>query len=304
MKDTFEIWCNRAFDYEGRVYENVPGDRGGPTKWGVTIGRLATIKGVKLPKAGTSAYNRLVDDLKALSPDEIKAIYKRDYWDAVRGDDLPPGVDFAVADFGLNSGPSRAAKYLCRCLGKPQSGTLNNDVVQAAHHADLDDLVNAYCDARASFLRGIVASNASQGKFLKGWLNRVSDVRKRSLKLVTVAPLPPSEMKPDVPMPKADPPKPKVKDLIKVSRKAKWLVWIERGFHTVWSLFALDTLLAGMDVAQDVTGKVKSFVTEEGHVLAITGAILGALAVKYVISLLREDVEEGRAVPSGEAEAV
>lgn len=96
------------------------------------------------------------------------------------------------------------------------------------------------------------------------------------------------------------PKKPTTKELTKVSRKAKWLVWIERGFHAVWSMFALDKLLAGMDIAQDVTGKVKSFVVEEGHVLAIASAILGALAIKYVISQMREDVEEGRATPSGE----
>jgi lysozyme family protein len=300
MKDTFEIWCNRAFDYEGRVYENVPGDRGGPTKWGVTIGRLATIKGVKLPKAGTSAYNRLVDDLKALSPDEIKAIYKRDYWDAVRGDDLPPGVDFAVADFGLNSGPSRAAKYLCRCLGKPQSGTLNNDVVQAAHHADLDDLVNAYCDARASFLRGIVASNASQGKFLKGWLNRVSDVRKRSLKLVALpAEAPPSEMAPDVVMPKADPPKPTTKELVKVSRKAKWLVY----FRRIMDSITATSILGGLGIATSTSSQVKQLVPIEAIAGVITVGLLLSMFAAYIVALIREDVEEGRATPSGDVEA-
>jgi lysozyme family protein len=302
MKDTFEVWCNRAFDYEGRVYENVPGDRGGPTKWGITIGRVATIKGVKLPKPGTAAYNRLVENLKALTPDEIKAIYKRDYWDAVRGDDLPPGVDFAVADFGLNSGPSRAAKYLCRCLGKKQSGTLNNEVIQAAREADPDDLVNAYCDARAAFLNQIAVG--SQDKFRKGWLNRVRDVRTRSLKLIVMKPAepPPVEMKPDVAMPKADPPKPTTKELTKVSRKAVWLVWINRVLKGIATLFTLDTVLSALNVAQDVIGKVKGIVSEEANVIIISAAILGSMAIAYVISLMRVDVEEGRLVPSGEVD--
>jgi len=298
MKDTFEVWCNRAFDYEGRVYENVPGDLGGPTKWGVTIGRLATIKGVKLPKAGTAAYNRLVEDLKALTPDEIKAIYKRDYWDAVRGDDLPPGVDFAVADFGLNSGPSRAAKYLCRCLGKAQSGTLNNEVIQAANRSDAADLVNAYCDARAAFLTQIAVG--TQAKFRKGWLNRVADVRKRSLKLVaTPAEVPPPEMAPDVVMPKADPPKPTTKDLTKVSRKAVWL----QNARRVWNSITWTSILGALGLANDTSGQVKTFISWPVLVTVITVGVLTIAFIKYIEALLREDVEEGRATPSGEVEA-
>jgi lysozyme family protein len=299
MKQNFEIWCNRAFDYEGRVYENVPGDRGGPTKWGITIGRVATRKGVKLPREGTSAYSSLVAELKALTPDDIKSIYKLDYWDAVRGDELPRGLDFSVADMSLNSGPSRAANYLCRLAGVKQSGKVTDEALAKLRTREVDDLVNAYCDARASFLETI-SRNPGQMKFRKGWLSRVRDVRAKSLSLVTMQPMTePDPLAPDIAMPKADPPKTTTKDLVKVSRKAAWLVWIERAFHTVWGLFALDKLLSGLDVAQDVTAKVKAFVTEEAQVLAIVGAILGALAIKYVISLMREDVDEGRAIPSG-----
>lgn len=96
--------------------------------------------------------------------------------------------------------------------------------------------------------------------------------------------------------------KPTVKDLVKVSRKARWLVWIKRAADFVIGLFTLDTVLSALDIAQDVVGKVKSFVSEGANVLIISAAILGALAIRYVIGLMREDVEEGRAVPSGEVE--
>lgn len=99
------------------------------------------------------------------------------------------------------------------------------------------------------------------------------------------------------------PKKPSVKDLVKVSRKAKWVLWIQRAFKFIATLFTLDTVLAALDVAQDVVGKVKGFVTEEANVIVISSAILAACALSYVISLMREDVEEGRAVPSGEAQA-
>ena len=89
------------------------------------------------------------------------------------------------------------------------------------------------------------------------------------------------------------------KELAKVSRKARWLLWIKRAIDFVLGLFTLDTVLSMLDIAQDVVGRVKSFVSEGTNVLVISSAILGALAVRYVISLMREDVEEGRATPSG-----
>lgn len=98
--------------------------------------------------------------------------------------------------------------------------------------------------------------------------------------------------------------KPTVKDLVQVSRKARWLVGIKRVVDFVIGLFTLDTVLSALDIAQDVTGKVKAFVTESSNVIAISAAILAALAIRYVISLMREDVEEGRATPSGAVEAV
>lgn len=99
------------------------------------------------------------------------------------------------------------------------------------------------------------------------------------------------------------PPKPTTKDLVKVSRKAVWLVWINRVLNGIAGLFTLDTVLSALNIAQDVIGKVKGIVTENGHVIAISAAILGSMAIAYVISLMREDVEEGRATPSGEVEA-
>jgi predicted chitinase len=95
--------------------------------------------------------------------------------------------------------------------------------------------------------------------------------------------------------------KPTIKELVKVSRKARWLVWVNRILKGIATLFTLDTVLSALDIAQDVIGKVKGIVTENGHVIAISAAILGSMAIAYVLSLMREDVEEGRATPSGEA---
>ena len=53
---------------------------------------------------------------EATCKDDIKPMYKERYWDVVQGDHLPSGVDTSVADFGVNAGPSRAAKRLQRVV--------------------------------------------------------------------------------------------------------------------------------------------------------------------------------------------
>lgn len=203
MQENFQAFFAAALEHEGKVFEDVPGDRGGPTKWGITIGRLAQVKGVKCPAKGTAAYAALRQELKDLAPERIEEIYRADYWDAVRGDELPAGLDYCVADFGLNSGPSRAVKYLQRLLEQPQTGTLQDEAIQEIARHPLDELITTYCDERARFLNQIVENNPSQAKFRKGWLSRVGDVRKTATKMAASAPVPETVR---VAMPKADVP--------------------------------------------------------------------------------------------------
>jgi len=205
MASAFEEFFKRAVEHEGKVCEDVPGDRGGPTKWGITIGRYADIKGMPVPRRGTDAFYEMKSQLFKLSEAEIKEIYRRDYWDAVRADELPPGMNLAVADFGLNSGPSRAVKVLQKILGNPQTGRMDNETISESHAFDRVELIILYCDERQRFLNAIVTSNPSQRKFLKGWTTRVGDVRRAALAMADKA-------KDQVPvratMPKADDPHP------------------------------------------------------------------------------------------------
>src|SRR4029079_2888623 len=83
-------------------YVNHPRDPGGPTNLGITQATLSRWLG----------RHASVADVRALTRDKVKPIYKRNFWDVVKGDELPGGVDFAVYDFAVNSGPSRAARYL------------------------------------------------------------------------------------------------------------------------------------------------------------------------------------------------
>lgn len=88
-------------------------------------------------------------------------------------------------------------------------------------------------------------------------------------------------------------------DLAKVSRKARWI----RNMRRVWDSITFTSILGALGIATDTAGQVKQVVSLEVLVAIITTGILMTLFFKYIQSLLREDVEEGRATPSGEAEA-
>jgi lysozyme len=166
----------------------------------------------------------------------------------------------------------------------------------AGNFANIAKRINAgnYAGARAAFDLYV----KSKGKVLRG-LQRRRD-GEQALWDADI-PLVPTEVV-DHPAEVDAPKKPTVTDVAKVSRKAKWLVWMKRAVDFVIGLFTLDTVLSGLDIAQDVVGKVKAFVTESSNVIAISVAILAALAIRYVIGLMREDVEEGRVIPSGEVD--
>lgn len=95
------------------------------------------------------------------------------------------------------------------------------------------------------------------------------------------------------------PPKVTEKDLAKISRKARWI----RNMRRVWDSITFTSILGALGIATDTAGQVKQIVSLEVLVAIITTGILMTLFFKYIQSLLREDVEEGRATPSGEAEA-
>lgn len=156
---------------EGGVkYFNVPGDRGGPTKAGITLARLRSERGPHIT----------AEHVKALTESEIRKIYEDAYYWRPRINRLPDYIEHVVMDYYVTSG-GWAIKSLQRMLNKfgykcdidgaigPQTVRLMYDLcARVPAHV----VVNAYCEERARFYRAIVASDASQAKFIKGWLNR------------------------------------------------------------------------------------------------------------------------------------
>jgi predicted chitinase len=89
--------------------------------------------------------------------------------------------------------------------------------------------------------------------------------------------------------------------LVRVSRKAKTLSRLKKTLHGIWMSLTLVSLLEYLGLAKSTAEQVSQFVHEQATAIIITGAILIVISIKYILSLMAEDVDEGRAVPSGEA---
>ena len=163
MANNFDKFYTRVLADEGTQYEDVAGDSGGPTKCGLTIADVASWNNTKLPKRGAKGWAELVEKVRALDKDSAGEIYKSFYWDAVRGDDLPSGLDYAVVDYAVNSGTGRAVPVLGRLVGVPGS-TVSDEMIEAVRrYGSLTDLIEHYHDERRSFLTAAAAWTATGG---------------------------------------------------------------------------------------------------------------------------------------------
>jgi lysozyme family protein len=108
-------------------------------------------------------------EMRALTPAIVAPMYKKKYWDKVAGDALPSGVDLAVFDFAVNSGPGRAAKMLQRVLDVKQDGDIGLNTLEKALSIDSSKLIADYNDARLAFLKSL----PTWPDFGNGWETRV-----------------------------------------------------------------------------------------------------------------------------------
>lgn len=111
-------------------------------------------------------------EMRALTPELVAPLYKANYWDACKCDDLPRGVDYAVFDSAVNMGPGRAAKLLQTALGVTADGSIGRATIAAATAADPVELLEAFSLGKEAFYQSL----ATFQTFGKGWLNRVAHV--------------------------------------------------------------------------------------------------------------------------------
>lgn len=151
------IW-DRAFDLlminEGGYVNNCH-DSGGETKYGIS----------------KKAYPDL--DICNLTLEQAKEIYKRDYWNRCKCDYLPDSLSVAVFDFAVNSGVSRAVKYLQTSLGVKADGIIGNQTLGAANRLPIKRVLEDYMNLRLDFLMSL----KDWKYFGKGWGKRIDRVR-------------------------------------------------------------------------------------------------------------------------------
>lgn len=160
MKENFSECLALVLQHEGG-FVNHPKDPGGATMKGVTQAVYDDFR-VKRNLAKQSVLH--------ISQDEIGQIYKRQYWDAVAGDKLPSGVDYATFDLAVNSGVGRAARFLQSVLDVPQDGMIGAKTIAAITNPETT--AGDLCAKRMAFLQTL----GTFSTFGKGWTARVKAV--------------------------------------------------------------------------------------------------------------------------------
>jgi len=172
MRSNYEKALKAVLVHEGG-FVNHKEDPGGMTNLGCTkrvweawVGRQVT-----------------EEEMRALKPEDVAPLYKAKYWDTIKGDDLPSGVDYVIFDCAINSGPKQAAILAQRVASATQDGSIGPKTVQAieaycAEHG-VEAFIAGYTEAREAFLRSLRTFDT----FGKGWTRRIDEVEKYALSL-------------------------------------------------------------------------------------------------------------------------
>ena len=170
MQSNYDKCLETILHHEGG-YVNHPKDPGGETNLGVT-------KRVYEEHGGTK-------DMKDLTVEDVAPIYKKGYWDKMKGDVLPSGLDLCVFDFGVNAGPGRAAKYLQTMIGSTPDGGIGPMTLKAvSEYVEEHGLVKAienYQDARQSYYEKLSTFDT----FGRGWTRRVDETTQLAKTLIS-----------------------------------------------------------------------------------------------------------------------
>jgi len=165
----FDVCIGPLLEHEGGNDDD-PQDPGGRTSRGITQREWDVWRRSRLG---------LPSDVWNAPQTEVLKIYKQNYWDKMRCDDLPAGVDYAVFDYGVNSGVGRAAKVLQGLVGVEQDGEIGPQTIAAASTSPPVGTVNSISVERLNFLRGL----STWPRFGRGWTTRVNDVKALALKM-------------------------------------------------------------------------------------------------------------------------
>ena len=164
-KTNFGAVMDEVFRHEGGMSMH----RGDPGNW--TGGRVGVgeLRGTNF---GIAAHAHPEVDIPNLTKAQAREIYRRHYWNPVRGDDLPAGLDLATMDPAVNSGVSRGARWMQQALGVATDGRIGPVTIAAAAKAKPVPVIQKACAIRMGFLRGL----RTWDTFGRGWSRRVASV--------------------------------------------------------------------------------------------------------------------------------
>lgn len=176
----FAACLDLVLKQEGGYADN-PADPGGATNMGVTRRTLAGWRGV------SPWWSLSTAEVKALGKPEAARIYRALYWNRCAADALQAGLDLALFDFAVNSGPDRAIRSLQSELGVAADGFVGPLTLGALQArigvAGVSGLIVALCNERLGFLQRL----ASAAVFGRGWSRRVAEIRAAALAMAGAA---------------------------------------------------------------------------------------------------------------------
>jgi len=168
MKENFEKSLEMLLHHEGG-FVNHPKDPGGVTNLGVTkkvfekwVGREVSI-----------------EEMKDLTHEDVAPIYKKNYWDKLRADDLASGLDFAAFDWGVNSGNGRPAKVIQKYIGATQDGAIGPKSLTLIAENDPSKIIQYLYEQRQKFYESLKHFKT----FGKGWTRRNQETLKASMEM-------------------------------------------------------------------------------------------------------------------------
>lgn len=168
--DAFTAALDEVLKHEGG-FVNHPQDPGGMTNLGVTRATWESWIGRHPTEA----------EMRSLTRAQVAPVYRKNYWDAVQCDALPPALALCVFDFAVNAGPARAARFLQQMVGAPVDGRVGPQTIAAVTAAlgrsGPGGLIRAYQELRRSYYRQL----SKFATFGRGWLRRVDEVEATAL---------------------------------------------------------------------------------------------------------------------------
>ena len=151
-------------------FSNLSQDPGGMTNLGVTKSTWENWIGRQSDEA----------EMRSLTPQKVEPLYKKKYWDAVRGDELDAGIAYILFDFAVNAGVGRSIKILQICLGVPADGGFGPITMAAVKSVEPLELIKRFTYAKEEFYRSLPTFEV----FGEGWLNRLADVQHNATLMV------------------------------------------------------------------------------------------------------------------------